>query len=1407
MSAAVVVAVLGTVTGEAAAATSVREEKASLTRTLQSLDQLAAELKPKTGAAAPAAQSELDRISDERDRQLVEDFAEFDEEEEVREAAKKALASTDPNAIREFLERGEAEARQRAKDKRAGADVENRRRIEQLRGTGGPFFNSEVERVLKGTAQDRADFLAFGADIAKQRDEADKQNAAKRAEENRKRVAMLASVGGPAVKRAAQAALDSKDDAVIAQFLEKGYQVAAQQDADDRAAHEKAQKEALEAAEKLRELARKAAVAAEARTKLIAAHGDAVKALKNASNAMSSAAAAAREADRMLAADRAGKRLSDYDPVKTEVSRQVGYAEDAAKAAQVAAAQAKVQADVLVETGLEHGTQWSEVATGIAAAADAAAKASRTAQHAVDATAADAAGLNAKNQAELHEQQAKKWRANAEEHARAAARLAAAAETQAKIAATAAARAKTARLAAEQAEREAWEHARKTREARIEAERQAKVAAEQRVIAERERDLAAAARVRAERERDIAAAARARAEAEARTASAARAQAQAAAATAAAARADAARQDGIAAEADRKAQAEEVNARNARNAAFAAEQRHAAQEARAKATEAIAASGRGTIDAGVARAAADAARADANTAGAAAGQARSAADTASGAAVRARSAATEAAGAAARARAAAAQATAHAARANEAANKAEAAAAAANAAANRAEAQAALTHAAAQRANQKAAEATAQEARAGIAAHEAARLAGLAAMEANNSLQAANRTKEEAQGAVREAAMARVQSTIAVTAAAAARGTAAGIAEPANMAIALTAPFAGKDVDADFAAVVAAAAEQMGAEQVASAEAKAAEAVKAAEAAEAAAKRANAQVAPAFKAAADAARSSANAARSAAAAMKSAAQAAEEGAKARAAAARANQADAQAQADAKLARQAANQAYGDATAARNAANQAEAEAARARGAAAEADSHAVAANSAASLAEHEASVAQGAATQAAKDAADANKFAESAEGHAKAAEAAAKNANTYAREADEAAKKAEEYQREQERKAREAAAKAAASKGETRKLTQDEIDALELEGISPEEYEKARRLAEKDLADFLIENGGQIIVDLLFEDIKKCFTEGNFESCFWAVVGSLPWGKALKIIKETPAIAKALSRIVGGLDDFLDNSAEAKKLIAKSEEILEEIAKACKVGENPKNSFAPGTPVLMADGTRKPIEGVRVGEQVMATDPETGRTEGRAVSHLIVGEGRKSLRALTIDTDGAAGDATGTITATDGHPFWVADRHAWVDAKDLKAGDRLRSPRGELQELLGVRAWTQSMRVHNLTVDGFHTYYVGAGITSVLVHNAKKPICGPGDVPNIVHDGVDDIINNGRPQRLDENGNPDFFTVRPTTPGAIARKWGGAKIYDIPGGGNSYRILINRYGDIGWVVNHNYDRILPYFPR
>ncbi len=53
---------------------------------------------------------------------------------------------------------------------------------------------------------------------------------------------------------------------------------------------------------------------------------------------MTSAAGQARQADRMLSAERAGKALSSYEGVKAGAARQVDIAAGAARVAKVAAA-------------------------------------------------------------------------------------------------------------------------------------------------------------------------------------------------------------------------------------------------------------------------------------------------------------------------------------------------------------------------------------------------------------------------------------------------------------------------------------------------------------------------------------------------------------------------------------------------------------------------------------------------------------------------------------------------------------------------------------------------------------------------------------------------------------------------------------------------------------------------------------------------------------------------------------------------------------------------------------------------------------------------------------------------------------------------------------------------------------
>ncbi|MFF5573046.1 polymorphic toxin-type HINT domain-containing protein [Streptomyces luteogriseus] len=188
----------------------------------------------------------------------------------------------------------------------------------------------------------------------------------------------------------------------------------------------------------------------------------------------------------------------------------------------------------------------------------------------------------------------------------------------------------------------------------------------------------------------------------------------------------------------------------------------------------------------------------------------------------------------------------------------------------------------------------------------------------------------------------------------------------------------------------------------------------------------------------------------------------------------------------------------------------------------------------------------------------------------------------------------------------------------------------------------------------------------------------------------------------------AKERALGGLSVLHWLRAGGKLLTA------EDVKKARKgEGAVPCNSFPAGTPVLMADGTHLAIERVRVGDEVLATDPESGRTQSEPVTALITGHGDKELVTAEVRTD----DGTSSVTATEGHPFWIEDLGVWGTAGDLRPGMWLRTSAGTHVPVSAVSAWTaQDRTVHNLTVADLHTYYVVAGTTPLLVHNANG--CG-----------------------------------------------------------------------------------------
>ncbi len=138
-------------------------------------------------------------------------------------------------------------------------------------------------------------------------------------------------------------------------------------------------------------------------------------------------------------------------------------------------------------------------------------------------------------------------------------------------------------------------------------------------------------------------------------------------------------------------------------------------------------------------------------------------------------------------------------------------------------------------------------------------------------------------------------------------------------------------------------------------------------------------------------------------------------------------------------------------------------------------------------------------------------------------------------------------------------------------------------------------------------------------------------------------------------------------------------------------------------SFSAETLVRMADGTEKPISEVSVGDEVLATDPETGETAGGRVTKLWVHE--DTLTDLEFQ-DGTR------ITTTEDHPFWSVTDQRFERADELTAGEEALTDTGERVRVKGLNYKTsRTGTAYNLTVDDIHTYYVLAGATPVLVHN------------------------------------------------------------------------------------------------
>jgi hypothetical protein len=136
--------------------------------------------------------------------------------------------------------------------------------------------------------------------------------------------------------------------------------------------------------------------------------------------------------------------------------------------------------------------------------------------------------------------------------------------------------------------------------------------------------------------------------------------------------------------------------------------------------------------------------------------------------------------------------------------------------------------------------------------------------------------------------------------------------------------------------------------------------------------------------------------------------------------------------------------------------------------------------------------------------------------------------------------------------------------------------------------------------------------------------------------------------------------------------------------------------------FVGSTPVLMAGGWSKPICSVVVGDQVIARDEDTGEKRACIVT--------KTFRHVVSSTLVLHLEAGGEVETTAVHRF--ASKGKFISADELRPGDGLSTHGLEEIKLISISRQSDEAVVYNLSVEGYHTYFVGE--TGLWVHNKKK---------------------------------------------------------------------------------------------
>lgn len=131
--------------------------------------------------------------------------------------------------------------------------------------------------------------------------------------------------------------------------------------------------------------------------------------------------------------------------------------------------------------------------------------------------------------------------------------------------------------------------------------------------------------------------------------------------------------------------------------------------------------------------------------------------------------------------------------------------------------------------------------------------------------------------------------------------------------------------------------------------------------------------------------------------------------------------------------------------------------------------------------------------------------------------------------------------------------------------------------------------------------------------------------------------------------------------------------------------------------FAGGTLVLMADGSRKPIEKIKKGDKIKTfSDPLNKEMVEAEVTEIWQNIAHEYLII------------NGHLKVTPEHQIFSNNR--FTDAGRLKAGDWLLNYQGEKELIKSIKVEHEIIAVYNLRIDPEHTYFAGG----YYVHNQEK---------------------------------------------------------------------------------------------